>query len=164
MRPSIARLTLAVAACALTLVALDLTFLGYVAADFYARTLGPLRATEVVVPAAVLFYLLYLGAVMVHAVVPSTSWKQAARRGAGLGLVAYGTWDLTNWAVIAGFPAALVPVDLSWGVFLTTTVSAVGNAVYRAAGPPASAPDAGRQSPRLDPEDHHLGRHPETHR
>ncbi len=139
MRSRPVRLVLTALACATTLVALDLVFLGFLAADFYARTLGPLRAAEVVVPAAVLFYLLYLGAVLVHAVVPSPSSQRAALRGAGLGLVAYGTWDLTNWSVIAGFPAALVPVDMAWGVVLTATVSAVGNVVYRATAP-ASPP------------------------
>ena len=104
-----------------------------------APTPGGMNVAEVVVPAAILFYLLYLGAVLVHAVVPSPSWPLAARRGAGLGLVAYGTWDLTNWSVIAGFPAALVPVDMAWGIVLTASVAAVGNVVYRATEGPSRA-------------------------
>lgn len=34
-----------------------------------------------------------------------------------------GTWDLTSLAVIDGFPASWVPVDLAWGAVLASTVA-----------------------------------------
>jgi uncharacterized membrane protein len=105
---------------------LDLTWLGVVAAPLYAKLLGPLMAPAVNGLAAAAFYAMYVGAVVIHAVLPAASVPQAARRGAGLGFVAYATYDLTNWAVIAGWPAALVPIDLAWGVLLTATVAAAG--------------------------------------
>ena len=120
------RVLRALAACALTMLTLDLVFLGVVAAPLYDRLLGPLRAPQVHGLAAALFYAMYLGAVLLHAVLPAADAKAAARRGAGLGFVAYATYELTNWAVIAGWPAALVPVDLAWGVVLTASVAAVG--------------------------------------
>lgn len=122
-------------AAAAVMVALDLTFLGVVAADFYARQLGALKADPVVVPAAATFYVLYLALVTRLAVLPAASASDAARRGAELGLFAYGTYELTNWAVIAGWPAALVPVDLAWGVVLTALVAAAGfAAAHRVSG------------------------------
>ncbi len=51
-----------------------------------------------------------------------------ATRGAALALVAYGTYDLTNWAVLQGWPVILVPVDIGWGVCLTAVASVVGRA------------------------------------
>ncbi len=63
---------------------------------------------------------------------PATSTREAATRGAGLGFVAYATYDLTNWAVTAGWPALLVPVDLAWGVLLTTIAAIAGHAAARA--------------------------------
>jgi len=118
---------------AVTLV-LDLTWLGVVAADLYAKHLGPLMANPVNAPAAGLFYAMYVGAVVIHAVRPAQSARDAALRGAGLGFVAYATYELTNWAVIAGWPAALVPVDLVWGVVLTGTAAVCGFWAGRMAG------------------------------
>ena len=120
---------LTLAAVTVTILVLDLTFLGVVARPFYDATMGPLRAPEVNPLAAALFYALYVGAILRHAVGRSSSVKDAARAGAEMGLLAYGTYELTNWAVLAGWPAALVPVDLLWGVVLTAAASAVGKAV-----------------------------------
>jgi len=114
-----------------TTMALDLVFLGVVAKGLYDQWLGPLRKPSVYWPAALAFYALYVAAVLLHAVLPAKSVPVAARRGAGLGLVAYATYELTNWAVLAGWPAALVPVDIAWGVFLTASAAAAGHVVYR---------------------------------
>ena len=128
LRP-LALSTLAVAG---TMLALDLTWLGVVAKSFYADQLGPLMASPIQPVAAACFYVMYVGAIVVHAVRPATSMREAATRGAGLGFVAYATYDLTNWAVIAGWPALLVPVDLAWGVLLTTIAAIAGHAAARA--------------------------------
>jgi uncharacterized membrane protein len=111
---------------ALVLLTLDLAWLGIVAADLYAAQLGPLMAPEVDGLAAALFYLMYLGAVVLLAVRPATSIGDAATRGATLGFVCYATYELTNWAVIADWPALLVPIDIGWGVLLTGVSAAAG--------------------------------------
>ena len=54
----------------------------------------------------------------------------AARRGAALGLVAYGTYELTNWAVLRDWPALLVPIDIGWGVVLTAVAGLAGKLAY----------------------------------
>ena len=59
----------------------------------------------------------------IYAVRPSRSAKDAALRGAGLGFVAYTTYELTNWAVLEDWGAILVPIDIAWGVALTTTTA-----------------------------------------
>lgn len=116
-------------AAAVTMLALDLTWIGVVASSAYAM-LGPLKAEQPNLLAAALFYVFYLSVVLVYAVVPSPTVGQAARRGAGVGIVAYATYELTNWAVITGWPALLVPIDIAWGVVLTATVAAVGSKVF----------------------------------
>ncbi len=126
-------LALATLAVAGTMLALDLTWLNIIAKSFYAAQLGPLMASPVQPVAAACFYVMYVGAVVVHAVRPATSTREAATRGAGLGVVAYATYDLTNWAVIAGWPAMLVPVDLAWGVILTTVAACAGHLAARKA-------------------------------
>ena len=115
-------------ATTLTLAALDLLWLGVVARPFYDTALGPLKRDPVHGPAAVVFYVFYVAAVLRGAVAPAGSWRDAARRGAGMGLFAYGTYELTNWAVLRDWPVVLVPVDIAWGVVLTGVAAAAGRA------------------------------------
>jgi len=103
---------------------LDILWLGIVGRPLYERELGALMAREVNLLAAGLFYAFYIGVIVLYAVRPSASWRGAARRGAQLGFVAYTTYELTNWAVIEGWGALIVPIDILWGVALTATVSA----------------------------------------
>jgi uncharacterized membrane protein len=117
-------LSAAIAATA-TLVLLDLGFLGVVAKDFYDAQLGSLRRPDVFLPAALAFYVMYLAAIVLLAAAPAPGSRSAALRGAVLGALCYGTYELTNWSVIAGWPGPLVAVDLVWGIALTAVTSAV---------------------------------------
>lgn len=99
----------------------------------------PLRAgardllrPDAYLPAAALFYAFYVAVTVGWAVLGAASKGDAARRGAGLGFVAYATYDLTNWAVIRDWPALLVPVDLAWGVVLTTLAALAGRTAHEA--------------------------------
>jgi len=127
------RIVRSLVAVAITMVVLDLIWLGVVAESLYSDALGPLRAEETVVLAAVLFYLQYVAVIIGFAVLPSVDLKMAAKRGAGIGWLAYATFEFTCWAVIEGWPASIVPIDIVWGVCLTTLVAVAGRA---AAGPP----------------------------
>lgn len=42
-------------------------------------------------------------------------WVTAVLNGAVLGLAAYATWNLTNLAVLDGYPSGSVLYDLAWG-------------------------------------------------
>lgn len=121
-------------ATAATFLVLDLLWLGIVARDLYRDALGELMREEAFVPAAALFYAFYVAVTTGWAVLGAGSPGGAARRGAGLGFVAYATYELTNWAVIRGWPAWIVPVDLAWGVVLTAVAALAGKAAERAAG------------------------------
>lgn len=123
------RIIKAFIAVCLTMTIIDLLWLGLVANDLYDTMLGPLRAKETVVLAAALFYIQYILVLVFWAVLPSPDLRTAAKRGLGLGWVAYATYELTNWAVIEGWPAALVPIDIAWGLLLTTSVAVVGRFV-----------------------------------
>ncbi len=120
----------AAAATATVMLLLDLAWLGIVARDFYDSMLGPLRRPEVFWPAAVLFYTLYVIAIFVHAVAGSSGSISALRRGAGLGLVAYATYELTNWAILRDWPPLLVVVDVGWGVILTAVSGFSGKLIH----------------------------------
>jgi uncharacterized membrane protein len=74
------------------------------------------------VPAA-LFYLMYVAGIVVLAVMPALregdDWRMAALYGAILGLIAYGTYDLTNYATMKVWSAKITIIDMLWGAALT---------------------------------------------
>lgn len=121
----------AVVAIAVATLGLDLLWLGVVARGMYDRHLGALRRPDVYWPAALLFYALYVAAIFFHAVQGARGLKDAALRGARMGLLAYGTYELTNWAVLRGWPAGLVAVDIAWGVVLTALAAVAGRLAHR---------------------------------
>ncbi len=115
-------------------VVVDLVWLTVVATGLYDRLLGDLLADPVRPLPAVAFYVLFVAGVVHFVVLPALdrdSLRWAAGSGAFFGLVTYATWDLTSLSVLAGFPAALVPVDLAWGAVLAAVVSTVTTAVVR---------------------------------
>ncbi|HPA50339.1 MAG TPA: DUF2177 family protein [Thermoanaerobaculia bacterium] len=128
VRPAAAALL----ATAATFLALDLLWLGVVARGLYERALGDLLRPDAYLPAAALFYAFYVAVTAGWAVLGARSKGDAARRGAGLGFVAYATFELTSWAVIRGWPALLVPIDLAWGVSLTALAALAGRAAHDA--------------------------------
>lgn len=112
-----------------TFLIIDAIWLGYLARDFYKRHLGELIREDILFGVAGLFYLLYTVSVVVFVVVPaqkSGSLLQAMILGGLLGLLAYGTYDLTNLATLKGWPVTAAIVDMAWGTVLTATVSVVG--------------------------------------
>ena len=109
--------------------AIDMLWLGVVARGFYRRQLGFLLADQVNWWAALSFYLLFVAGVLVFAVAPALqagSLSRALLLGGLLGLLTYGTYDLTNLATVKGWPLLVTLVDLAWGTALTAAVSGIG--------------------------------------
>lgn len=109
--------------------AIDLAWLGLVAASFYRRQMGDLLRPDVRWGPALAFYALYIAGILVFAVLPgleSGSLGRTLALGAFFGLVAYATFDLTSLALVRDFPAPMVAVDLIWGSVLTAGVAAAG--------------------------------------
>jgi uncharacterized membrane protein len=113
-------------------VLIDLVWLMWVARSTYVAEMGTLLRKEPQLPAAIAFYLLYAAGLVFFAVVPglkSGSVLQALFLGAALGLVAYGTYDLTNLSVVEGFNLRIALIDLLWGTFLSGIAAALVVAV-----------------------------------
>jgi uncharacterized membrane protein len=96
---------------------------------FYESQMGSIMLSDPRVAAAVLFYLVYAIGIAFFAIVPNlgtgTIWT-AAGYGAALGLVAYGTYDATNYATLKDFPVSMMIVDWTWGTVLTAVVAGAG--------------------------------------
>jgi uncharacterized membrane protein len=122
------------AASLLVFLAVDFIWLGWVAQSFYHRQLGELLSQRVNWPAAIAFYMIYIVGLIIFCVAPAlsrASLVNAMVLGALYGFFTYATYELTNYALIRNWPAALVPVDIAWGVVLCTIVSTGGYLVGR---------------------------------
>lgn len=119
----------AYAATAVVFFAVDFFWLGIVARSFYRDRLGHLMADDVNFAPAAAFYLVYVVGVVVFCVVPALadeSWSKALLLGLLLGLVAYGTYDMTNLATLRDWPVAVAVVDMVWGGLLTGLSATAG--------------------------------------
>ncbi|KOY01390.1 DUF2177 family protein [Pseudomonas nunensis] len=110
----------------LAFLVLDGLWLGVLMAPTYRALLGSLMLDQPLLAPAAVFYLLYVFGCVVFVVLPAQSWQRAARLGALLGLVAYGTYDLSNWATLNGWSAQLAVMDMAWGAFATCVACLVG--------------------------------------
>ena len=117
---------IAYAAALLFLIVADGIWLGLLMPQHYQAWIGPLMREQPLLLPAAAFYLLYPVGVAVFAVLPALerqSWKRAAALGALFGLVAYGTYDLSNMATLEGWPLQLTLVDMLWGAALSASAA-----------------------------------------
>jgi uncharacterized membrane protein len=136
-RPAISavvrRYCIALAGAAIVFLALDAVWLTTMAERLYRPALGHLMRNGFDVPAAAAFYAIYLGGLAYFTVLPASSSRSAALRGALFGFVAYATYDLTNQATLRDWPWLVTIADLGWGAFATACAAAAGRfAVDRA--------------------------------
>ncbi len=118
----------------LAMLPLDIIWLAFVARTFYQSQIGALLLESPSMVPAIAFYLLYGAGVVFFVLLPaarSGDWTTALMNGAFLGLVAYGTYDLTNLATLKGFSTTVALVDLAWGTFMTATASTAAYFVAR---------------------------------
>ncbi len=125
-------------AALVTVLLCDGVWLGLIARDLYAREMAGLMATDVRLLPAALFYFGYPAGLVLLAL-PDASARvsrllPAAARGALIGLMAYGTYDLTNLAVVRGWSPLIAVVDLAWGVCISTLAATAAAAAARRAG------------------------------
>lgn len=113
----------------LVLLVLDAFWIGLYMAPAYKEALGELMLAQPRIAAASVFYLAYAAGVVFLAVAPGLrafSWPTAALHGLVLGLVAYGTYDLTNYAILKSWPLSLALADIAWGGFLSAAAATGG--------------------------------------
>jgi uncharacterized membrane protein len=77
---------------------------------------------------AVVFYAGFVIGLLVFAVYPARSLLGAAARGGLFGLFTYATFEMTNLALLVGWPPWLVAVDILWGMTVCTVAALAGYA------------------------------------
>lgn len=104
---------------------LDGLWLAFVARGMYQREIGHLLLADVRVLPAALFYVGYpLGVVLLGLTPRPDTLAAVLVRCAGLGLLAYGTYELTNLATLKGWSVRVAVVDVVWGMWVTALAGA----------------------------------------
>ena len=106
--------------------AIDTVWLTLIAKNFYAKHIGYLMAKNPNLIAALIFYLIFIAALIFFVITPALDkkmWTHALMAGLFFGLVTYATYDLTNLATIKDWPILVTVIDLIWGMFISAAVS-----------------------------------------
>lgn len=125
---SIRQLAIAFPVTAIAFLALDAVWLTLMADRLYRPALGNQLLERFAIAPALVFYVIYTVGVVVFAVAPGLSaerWPVALGYGALLGLVAYGTYNLTNQATLKVWPLHLVLADMAWGTVATAVAAGI---------------------------------------
>lgn len=108
---------------------MDFIWLTLIAKNFYQSHMGERMAVEVRIAPAIIFYILYLAGLVLFAISPAMreqNWLMAVGLGLALGVIAYGSYDLTNMATLKGWSLSLTLVDIAWGAFVTAVSALAG--------------------------------------
>lgn len=108
---------------------IDVIWLSFATKSFYRPLIGNLLSEKPVMWAAVLFYLIYvlgMAIVVIQPCIDSDSIFKTIYTGFIFGLVAYGTYNLTNMAVLKGWSPTVTFVDMFWGGSLTALSASTG--------------------------------------
>ncbi len=113
---------------------IDFVWLSKVAPNFYKSHIGHLMSQKVNFTAAIIFYVIYIIALLIFVINPSVqnnNTVSALYLGALIGLAMYGTYDLTNMATLKEWPLIVTVVDLMWGTFITSVTCFLSTYVIR---------------------------------
>ncbi len=117
----------------LSLIIIDGIWLGLVAKDSYQQAMGHIMREQVIIWPWVVFYLFYPLAILILAInvqLANQSKYYFLWRGFVLGAAAYGTYNLTNYALVVDWPLSITIKDWLWGAILTSSCSLIGGLVW----------------------------------
>ena len=114
---------------ALIFLIIDIIWLSFSVKSFYRPHIGHLLLDKPVMWAAAMFYIVYVFGLGVVIIEPSVNFEDTLNflfKAFMFGLVAYGTYNLTNMATVKGWSPSVVFVDMIWGGLLTAFSSYYG--------------------------------------
>ena len=99
----------------------------------FKKHIGFLMKEDTNFSIAAIFYFVYVAGVFwfaTRAGIKSESYFVAIFSGAFLGLLAFGTYEITNFVILKDWKIELVIIDTLWGIVITGSMSYVGYKVY----------------------------------
>jgi uncharacterized membrane protein len=113
----------------------DFVWLSVMASLLYRPILGDILVDNVRLAPAIVFYLLYPVGLVVFAVLPALkidSVASAVGYGALFGLIAYATYDLTNYATLKNWSMTITAADMAYGAIASGLAAGVAFFATRA--------------------------------
>ena len=106
---------------------LDALWLRWAGPNLYRPALGELLAPSFRAVPAIIFYVLYIAAMVWFAVRPGLALgvPHAVLNGALFGAIAYATYDLTNQATMKTWSTSVTVIDIAWGAAATALASGI---------------------------------------
>lgn len=107
---------------------IDMVWLLFIGKGLYQKHLGFLMADKVNLLPALLFYVIFVIALVFFVINPALAKESITHvilGGLIFGLVTYATYDLTNLATIQNWPLLITIVDLIWGSFVSIATSLI---------------------------------------
>ena len=120
---------------AIVFVMLDVIMLKKVLYPLFSSNIGAIMNEDPKMGAAAVFWLFYVSGIIWFASLPAVAAGQPGQAfltGCILGLLAYGTYEFTNFATLRGWSLQMVAVDVTWGSVLTGTSAWAGVLVVQA--------------------------------
>ena len=114
---------------ALIFLIIDIIWLSFAVKSFYRPNIGHLLLDKPIMWAASMFYIVYVIGLGIVIIEPSINFNDTLKflfKAFMFGLVAYGTYNLTNMATVKGWSTSVVFVDMVWGGSLTAFSSYYG--------------------------------------
>lgn len=113
----------------ITFLVLDAAWITQVATPWMKKTVPHLMSATPNIYAAIAFYILYLSVLLILFIIPGINnkigYQTIAFQTFLFGFTAYATYDLTNLAVMRGYPLPMALADMFWGGFLTMITSLI---------------------------------------
>ena len=133
MKTKFSTLALAYLAVLIAFGVLDGIWLGVIAMPMYVEHFDGILREQFISWPWIVFYLLYCLSVVILAVKPTLDRTvgAAAISGFVLGATAYGTYNLTAYSIVAGWPLNMTLIDWLWGSVATCILAATGSIVAR---------------------------------
>jgi len=102
------------------IITIDFIWLGLISKKIYKKEIGKFYKKKFNLWAAlILYFLLAVGVVFIVLNNNySTTLSSTLLVGALFGLIVYGVYDLTNFAMMKNWPLKIVFIDMIWGTFL----------------------------------------------
>ena len=113
---------------------IDIIWLSQSFSYIYQPNIGELLRENIIIFPAILFYIIYPLGVTILVALPSLEkvlLKTIFINGFVLGVIAYGTYNLTNMATLEGWSAKVVIIDMIWGGILTGVSVLLGTLISK---------------------------------
>ena len=109
---------------------IDILMIKNIILPIFERNLGNIMLESPRLLIALLFYLFYVAGILYLSAAPylkgNTTLNEAVISAFIIGLLAYGTYEFTNYATLRGWTLQMLAVDTLWGGVLTATSLFIG--------------------------------------